>query len=156
MTRLPRLGPHPSPALTAPPSRARLHCSLSRERLADAEPFIGSDGFSCNCEQEIRMKTLLAFVITMWITATPSPGRAQETPSPAAGPPDAAAPANSPEERGTTGWKGGAREQDKDATIGAGAQKKSDEELAADQPLMATGVDLNGPPRRFPPNKTPE
>jgi len=133
-----------------------LHCSASRERLAGAEPFIGSDGCSCNGKQENRMKTLLSFVIAMLITATPLPGRAQETPSPAVGPPDAAASANSPEERGTTDWKGGAREQDKDATVGAGVQKKSDEELAADQPLMATGVDLNGPPMRFPPNKTPE
>jgi len=129
---------------------------LSRARLAGAEPFVGGDGFSCDLEQEIGMKALLLFLITMLITATPSPGRAQETPNPAAGPPNATAPANSPEERGTTGWKGGAREQDKDATVGAGVQKKSDEELAADQPLMATGVDLNGPPRRFPPNKTPE
>jgi len=102
------------------------------------------------------MKILLSFLITVLMTATPLLGRAQETPNPAAGSGNAATPSNSPEERGTTGWKGGAREQEKDATPGAGVQKKSDEELAADQPLMATGVDLNGPPMRFPPNKTPE
>src|SRR5262245_12784931 len=101
------------------------------------------------------MKPLLSLLITMLITPKPYPGRAQEAQHPAAGPPAQAATAHRPDELGTTGWKGGAREH-KDATTGAGLQKKSDEELAADQPLMATGADLNGPPTRFPPNKTPE
>jgi hypothetical protein len=31
-----------------------------------------------------------------------------------------------------------------------------DDALAKDQPEVATGEDLNGPPRRFAPSKTPE
>jgi hypothetical protein len=128
--------------LPAPPARAELTAAR--------------DGFSCNLEQEISMKAVFALTITLLIAATPPHAFSQEVANPATGPQSPAAPTNSPEDRGTTGWKGGAREPDKDATVGSGAGKKSDEELAADQPLMATGVDLNGPPTRFPPNKTPE
>jgi len=32
---------------------------------------------------------------------------------------------------------------------------KDDIEIANDQPLMATGIDLLGPPKRFPANQTP-
>jgi hypothetical protein len=62
-----------------------------------------------------------------------------------------------PEGRGSTGWTGGAREPDKTGqaeTTGSNPQREG--EAAADQPLMATGEDLNGPPVRLPPNKTPE
>ena len=102
------------------------------------------------------MKTAFALTITLVIAATPPHAFSQEVANPAASTQNPAASANSPEDRGTTGWTGGAREPDRDATIGSGAGKKSDQGLAADQPLMSTGVDLNGPPTRFPPNKTPE
>lgn len=59
-----------------------------------------------------------------------------------------------PEGLGSTGWGGGSRGQSKPST--AGSARGADEASAADQPLMATGVDLNGPPTRFPANKTPE
>lgn len=51
-----------------------------------------------------------------------------------------------PEGRGSTGWTGGSRDQ-----TGTG-----NPEAAADQPFMATGVDLKGPPRQFPAGQTPE
>jgi hypothetical protein len=40
------------------------------------------------------------------------------------------------------------------ATTGQGVAVHDDE--AKDQPEVATGEDLNGPPRRFAPSKTPE
>ena len=59
-----------------------------------------------------------------------------------------------PEDRGSTGWTGGNREQMKGGTTtGAGV---SGSDPAADQPQMGSGADLNGPPIRFPANKTPE
>ena len=41
------------------------------------------------------------------------------------------------------------------ATTGRGVTA-NDDALAKDQPEVATGEDLNGPPRRFAPSKTPE
>jgi opacity protein-like surface antigen len=59
--------------------------------------------------------------------------------------------------RGSTGWTGGSREQTKaEPGVGSRALTGQDQERAADQPEMATGVDLKGPPVRFPPAKTPE
>jgi hypothetical protein len=62
-----------------------------------------------------------------------------------------------PENMGATGWTGGSRGQTKDSATttgqGSGAQ---DAEAAKDQPVMATGEDLKGPPTQFPPGKTPE
>ena len=52
-------------------------------------------------------------------------------------------------ERGKTGWTGGASEQPL-------SQEEKDRRAAADQPWMATGLDLKGPARQFPPTKTPE
>ena len=51
-----------------------------------------------------------------------------------------------PEGMGSTGWTGGNRGQ-----TGTG-----NPEAAKDQPFMATGVDLKGPPRQFPAGQTPE
>jgi hypothetical protein len=67
-----------------------------------------------------------------------------------------------PEDRGSTGWTGGSRDQlnqDKaGATSGQAPAPDStrDTEAAKDQPLTATGEDLKGPAQRFPPSKTPE
>ena len=47
---------------------------------------------------------------------------------------------------GSTGWTGGNR----------GPTGTGNPEAAADQPFMATGVDLKGPPRQFPAGQTPE
>lgn len=54
---------------------------------------------------------------------------------------------------GWTGGTGGAHIGTSNAhTTGAAASESS----AADQPEMATGQDLKGPPTRFPANNTPE
>jgi hypothetical protein len=62
-----------------------------------------------------------------------------------------------PENIGATGWTGGSRGQTKDpaTTTGQGTAAQ-DAEAAKDQPAMATGEDLKGPPKQFPANKTPE
>jgi hypothetical protein len=77
-----------------------------------------------------------------------------------------------PDQKGATGWSGGARDQpsqpggDKAAAPADAAAKPAettgrtvevhDEALVKDQPLMATGEDLKGPPAQFAPSKTPE
>jgi hypothetical protein len=47
---------------------------------------------------------------------------------------------------GKTGWTGGR----------ADSHREGASDGAADQPQMATGSDLKGPPTQFPPSKTPE
>lgn len=75
-----------------------------------------------------------------------------------------------PEDKGKTGWTGGAQDQPSQSgntkgdtqgkpaeTTGTGQKvEANDGALATDQPLMATGADLKGPPQRFPPSRTPE
>lgn len=74
----------------------------------------------------------------------------------------------SPQNKGSSGWTGGHPEtggattegsgqasKPKDATTGQGVQVH-DEAEAKDQPTMATGKDLKGPPMQFAPSKTPE
>ncbi len=59
------------------------------------------------------------------------------------------------QEKGSTGWGGGSKDQ---PTQGSGAQKVvvHDEARAKDQPVIATGEDLKGPPTQLAPSKTPE
>lgn len=77
--------------------------------------------------------------------------------NPAATPQHSSGTGTAPENMGATGWNGGSRGQTKDPATttgqGTGAQ---DAEAAKDQPAVATGEDLKGPPKQFPPNKTPE
>lgn len=61
-----------------------------------------------------------------------------------------------PENIGTTGWTGGSQGQTKDSATTGQSNAARDAEAARDQPAMATGQDLKGPPVRFPANKTPE
>jgi hypothetical protein len=77
-----------------------------------------------------------------------------------------------PQDKGNTGWTGGQRDQpsqngrtgsasettgQKSAdSITQAVQGAHDADSAKTQPLMATGEDLDGPPQRFPANKTPE
>jgi hypothetical protein len=67
-----------------------------------------------------------------------------------------------PDQKGATGWSGGARDQpsqpggDKAAETSGQKIEVHDEALAKDQPAMATGEDLKGPPAQFAPSKTPE
>lgn len=67
--------------------------------------------------------------------------------------PQSSGAGTSPEGKGTTGWTGGARDQNSQTT-GQGASK--DPEEAKSQPWMATGEDLKGPPKQFPAGQTPE
>ncbi len=68
------------------------------------------------------------------------------------------------QERGSTGWGGGAKDQpsQEQGAQGSpldGSGKKiqvHDEIKAKDQPTMATGGDLKGQPQQFAPSKTPE
>jgi hypothetical protein len=71
------------------------------------------------------------------------------------------------QEKGATGWNGGAKDQaSQDAPKGAQGdpvvettgQKVQihDQAAAKDQPETATGEDLKGPPKRFAPSQTPE
>ncbi len=74
---------------------------------------------------------------------------------PAAAPNSGSADA-SPKDRGSTGWNGGSPNQNKQS-VGSRALTGNDaQDPAADQPEMATGVDLKGPPQRFAPGQTPE
>jgi len=56
---------------------------------------------------------------------------------------------------GSTGWTGGSRSP---SNIDPGSQNASkvDPEAPQQQPAMATGVDLLGPPKQFPASQTPE
>src|SRR5262245_53210128 len=56
---------------------------------------------------------------------------------------------------GSTGWTGGSRSP---GNIDPGSQNASkvDPEASGQQPEMATGADLLGPPKQFPASKTPE
>lgn len=58
-----------------------------------------------------------------------------------------------PEGKGTTGWTGGARDQTPQSS---GQSASEDPEAAKNQPSMATGKDLQGAPKQFPANQTPE
>ena len=64
-----------------------------------------------------------------------------------------------PENMGSTGWTGGTGGShigtSNSQTTGSAPRNESSDP-AADQPEMATGEDLKGPPTRFPANKTPE
>lgn len=90
-------------------------------------------------------------LILVALSSTPSFAQQSQTPP---------SPENSgshsgttPENRGSTGWTGHQRET---TTTGSATSTDQNSAAAADQPLTATGKDLNGPPARFPANKTPE
>lgn len=64
-----------------------------------------------------------------------------------AAPPHTTGSGTAPDGMGSTGWTGG--------SLGA-TNSASDPEAASRQPEMATGSDLNGPPKQFPAQQTPE
>src|SRR5262245_60423561 len=70
--------------------------------------------------------------------------------------PDSDSKGTSPDSTGATGWTGGSRAQSKPEVESRGLAGAEAQDRAADQTLMATGVDLNGPPTRFPASETPE
>lgn len=61
-----------------------------------------------------------------------------------------------PENAGSTGWTGGSGGETNDTLTTGASTRRGDGESAKDQPSMATGKDLKGPPTQFPANKTPE
>jgi hypothetical protein len=91
---------------------------------------------------EAMMKALLMSVLTVALLAAATPSHAQSS--------------GGDQNKGVTnGWGGGTKDQ---STPGGGNQgaEVHDEAEAQNQPAMATGLDLNGPPMKFPPSKTPE
>jgi hypothetical protein len=76
-----------------------------------------------------------------------APAALRSSPTPTETGPDAG---TKPGGIGSTGWTGARR----DTQVEISKQNMS--EAAANQPEMATGVDLKGPPKRFQANQTPE
>lgn len=61
------------------------------------------------------------------------------------------------QEKGSTGWSGGAKDQPSQSAETTGQKVEiHDDAKAKDQPVTATGEDLKGPPKQFAPSKTPE
>src|SRR4249920_3442352 len=119
------------------------------------EPFRHGSRFSCSPDQEAAMKSPISITAALVLAAGVSVSFAQRNGAP---PPEALEkPTNPPNrhgvadpqrETGTTGWSGRNRGAGTTNT-GRGTAPSG---LAADQPEMATGVDLKGPPKRFLPS----
>jgi hypothetical protein len=124
----------------------------------------GSIGrFSCCPEPEAMMRTLMPLVAAaMMVSATVSYAQNTTAPAnavenPATTPQHGSSSGTAPENMGATGWTGGSRGQTHDSATTTGQGNSAQDTAAAkDQPVMATGEDLKGPPTQFPPNKTPE
>ena len=103
------------------------------------------------------MKALTTIVAVLALTAAAAlSASAQTTPPNAAGQP-APEPhqhgsATAPADKGSSGWTGNSRVPAESVGESSGMAARQ----SADQPEMATGTDLNGPPVKFPPAKTPE
>jgi hypothetical protein len=70
-----------------------------------------------------------------------------------------AASGTAPENKGNTGWTGGAADQPSQNKPGETTGQKveiHDEAKAKDATPTASGEDLKGPPQQFAPSKTPE
>jgi hypothetical protein len=141
---------------------ARLNLPLNPPRM---EPFGSSDRFSSCPKPEAMMRTLglmPLIAVTVLVSATVSfaqnntpPANAVE--NPATTPQHSSGSGTAPENMGATGWTGGSRGQTHDSATTTGQGNSAQDTAAAkDQPVMATGEDLKGPPTQFPPNKTPE
>jgi hypothetical protein len=60
------------------------------------------------------------------------------------------------QEKGSTGWSGGSKDQPSQSTTTGQKVEVHDDAAAKTQPEVATGEDLKGPPQQFAPSKTPE
>jgi hypothetical protein len=90
---------------------------------------------------EAMMKALLMSVLAVALLAAATPSHAQSS--------------GGDQGKGVTnGWSGGTKDQS--TSGGNQGGEVHDEAEAQNQPAMATGLDLNGPPMKFPPSKTPE
>jgi hypothetical protein len=101
----------------------------------------------------MRGQGFWAFAAALMIV-TAAPLLAQDAPERPVATPDSNS--SSTKEMGTTGDTGGSRGQTKPGVGSRAISGSEDRDLAADQPEMATGLDLKGPPVRFPAAKTPE
>lgn len=99
----------------------------------------------------MRLAALIAASVLTFASAL---ALAQENPTPPANTPNHSE-GTKPDNRGSTGWGGGAKEPEGKETTGSisASPKPGD---ASGQPPLASGVDLKGPPQQFPPNQTPE
>jgi hypothetical protein len=104
-----------------------------------AEPFAQVKSFSSDLSWEIAMKTLwiAPLLAGAMLAAAAMTAPAQDNPNSGAG----------PQSMGSTGGNPGQS---------ATQDQSANPEAAQNQPLMATGQDLNGPPQRFPAGQTPE
>jgi hypothetical protein len=121
--------------------------------------------FSSHPQQEAMMRALglmpliaaamMVSATTCFAQNTTAPANSVE--NPATTPQHGSSSGTAPENMGATGWTGGSRGQTHDSATTTGQGNSAQDTAAAkDQPVMATGEDLKGPPTQFPPNKTPE
>ena len=107
--------------------------------------------------KEVVMRTFAILLLMLSAAATMSFAQGTATPPrdaperPAAAPKGSGHPDHPQKEYGATGWTGGNRGS---GSVTTGDNSSSDS--AAQQPEMATGADLGGPPKRFKPAETPE
>jgi hypothetical protein len=134
-----------------------------------AEPFDQWGGFSCDLKKEMIMKSLrpfgmtfLAASISLSALGLMTSGTWAQQAQPAETTPsqqDSHSGGTAPHGIGSTGWTGGTGGShigtSNSLTTGS-APREDSSDSAKDQPEMATGEDLKGPPTRFPANKTPE
>jgi hypothetical protein len=139
--------------------------AMTGARLIVLEPFGATGCFSSRPPQEAMMKNpaLMPLIAAALMVSATSSFAQNNTPpansveNPANTPQHGTGTGTAPENMGATGWTGGSRGQTKDpATTTGQANSDRDAEAAKDQPAMATGEDLKGPPKQFPPDKTPE
>jgi hypothetical protein len=110
--------------------------------------------------RKLGLMPLIAAILTVSATVsfaqnTTAPANSVE--NPATTPQHGSSSGTAPENMGATGWTGGSRGQTHDSATTTGQSNPAQDAAAAkDQPVMATGEDLKGPPTQFPPNKTPE
>ncbi len=108
----------------------------------------------------MKVRGIRAFAAALTLSVAAAALLAQEsTKAPATAPERSVATPDSnssgTKETGTTAETGGSRGQTKQ-NVGSRAMTAEDQDLAADQPETATGLDLKGRPVRFPAAKTPE
>jgi hypothetical protein len=133
-------------------------------RLTVLEPFRRLRRFSFCLPQESIMKKLGLMPLIAATLMVPAPYSFAQNNTPPANtvehpantPQHGTGTGTAPENIGATGWTGGSSGQTKDSATTTGQSGVRDAEAAKDQPAMATGQDLRGPPTRFPANKTPE
>lgn len=115
--------------------------------------------FACALTMLAALSTVLAGLSRADDTQ-PQPPALEQQPGESFGPDGKGTPQDGTgtQDKGATEWTGSTREQNK-AAPGVGSRALTDQEArdrAADQPEMATGADLEGPPVRFSPADTPE